>query len=60
VSKTESELNTLAQGGDPPAPSGPDSDPALGTTADAAPAAPAEPATEPKGDADSRPEKSAV
>jgi sec-independent protein translocase protein TatB len=60
VNKTESELNTLAQGGEPPAPSGPDFDPAFGTTADVAPAAAADPVTEPKGDADSRPEKSAV
>jgi sec-independent protein translocase protein TatB len=60
VNKTESELNTLAQGGEPAAPSGPDADPASGSTADAAPAAPGEPGTEPKGDADSRPEKSTV
>jgi len=72
VNKTESELNTLAQGGDttaqsalaqsgePAAPSGPDFDPAFGPTPEVARAAPEEPGTEPKGNADSRPEKSAV
>jgi Tat protein translocase TatB subunit len=53
-------FKTTFEDAEPAAPSGPDADPASGSTADAAPAAPGEPGTEPKGDADSRPEKSTV
>jgi hypothetical protein len=60
VNKTESEMNTLAQGGEPATPSSPDFDPAFGSTADAARVAPGEPGTESKRDPDSRPEKSTV
>ena len=59
VTKTESELNTLAQGGEAPA-SSPELDPAFGATANAAQASQPEAATDPKGDAASRSEKTAA
>ena len=59
VTKTESELSTLAQGGEAPA-SSPEVDPAFGATANAAQASQPESATDPKGDAASRSEKTAA
>jgi len=59
VTKTESELSTLAQGGEAPA-SSPEVDPAFGATANAAQASQPEAATDPKDDAASRSEKTAA
>jgi sec-independent protein translocase protein TatB len=59
VTKTESELNTLAQGGEAPA-SSPELDPAFGATANAPQTSQPEAATDPKGDAASRSEKTAA
>ena len=59
VTKTESELNTLAQGAEAPA-SSPELDPAFGATANAAQASQPEAATDPKSDAASRSEKTAA
>jgi sec-independent protein translocase protein TatB len=60
VTKTESELNTLAQGADPAPASSPELDPAFGATANAAQASQPEAATDPKGDAAPRSEKTAA
>jgi sec-independent protein translocase protein TatB len=57
VTKTEGELSALAQGGEAPAASSPELDPAFGSAANAAQAAQAETPAEPKGEAASRPEK---
>src|SRR5262245_8080529 len=60
VAKTEGELNALAQVAAPPTAPGPELDPAFGSAANAARAAPGEAGTEPKGDATTRPEKTAA
>jgi sec-independent protein translocase protein TatB len=60
VAKTEGELNTLAQGTDPPAPSSPEHDPAFGSVANAAYAPQGEPATETKNETSARSEKTAA
>src|SRR5262249_8890030 len=60
VTKPQGELSPLAQGGEAAPPASPEIDPALGSTAKAARAAASETGAEAKGDAASRPEKTAA
>src|SRR5262245_32680929 len=60
VTKTEGELNALAQGAEPAPASSPDLDPAFGSTSNAAHAAQGEAGTDPKSSPASAPEKTAA